>query len=45
MHETYIDWKEKNVAQDFEDAGTKESEMNEKDGPKSAIEDVKRWPQ
>lgn len=43
MHETYIDWKEKNVAQDFEDAGTKESEMNEKDGPKSAIEDVKRW--
>lgn len=39
----YIDWKEKNVAQDFEDAGTKESEMNEKDGPKSAIEDVKRW--
>ena len=45
MHETYIDWKEKNVAQDFEDAGTKESEMNEKDGPKSAIEDVKRWTQ
>lgn len=43
MHETYIDWKEKNVAQDFEEAGTKESEMNEKDGPKSAIEDVKRW--
>ena len=43
MHETYIDWKEKNVAQDFENAGTKESEMNEKDGPKSAIEDVKRW--
>ena len=43
MHETYIDWKEKNVAQDFEDAGPKESEMNEKDGPKSAIEDVKRW--
>lgn len=43
MHETYIDWKEKNVAQDFEDAGTKESEMNEKDGTKSAIEDVKRW--
>ena len=43
MHETYIDWKEKNVAQDFEDVGTKESEMNEKDGPKSAIEDVKRW--
>ena len=40
---SYIDWKEKNVAQDFEDAGTKESEMNEKDGPKSAIEDVKRW--
>lgn len=39
----YIDWKEKNVAQDFEEAGTKESEMNEKDGPKSAIEDVKRW--
>lgn len=31
------------MAQDFEDAGTKESEMNEKDGPKSAIEDVKRW--
>lgn len=45
MHETYIDWKEKNVAQDFEEAGTKESEMNEKDGPKSAIEDVKRWTQ
>lgn len=45
MHETYIDWKEKNVAQDFEDAGPKESEMNEKDGPKSAIEDVKRWTQ
>lgn len=42
---SYIDWKEKNVAQDFEDAGTKESEMNEKDGPKSAIEDVKRWTQ
>lgn len=40
---SYIDWKEKNVAQDFEDAGTKESEMNEKDGPKSVIEDVKRW--
>lgn len=40
---SYIDWKEKNVAQDFEDAGTKESEMNENDGPKSAIEDVKRW--
>ena len=40
---SYIDWKEKNVAQDFEDAGPKESEMNEKDGPKSAIEDVKRW--
>lgn len=40
---SYIDWKEKSVAQDFEDAGTKESEMNEKDGPKSAIEDVKRW--
>lgn len=40
---SYIDWKEKNVAQDFEDAGTKESEMNEKDGPKSAIEDVNRW--
>lgn len=40
---SYIDWKEKNVAQDFEEAGTKESEMNEKDGPKSAIEDVKRW--
>ena len=40
---SYIDWKEKNVAQDFEDAGTKESVMNEKDGPKSAIEDVKRW--
>lgn len=40
---SYIDWKEKNVAQDFEDAGTKESEMNEKDEPKSAIEDVKRW--
>ena len=40
---SYIDWKEKNVAQDFEDAGTKESEMNEKDGTKSAIEDVKRW--
>ncbi len=40
---SYIDWKEKNVAQDFEDAATKESEMNEKDGPKSAIEDVKRW--
>lgn len=40
---SYIDWKEKNVAQDFEDAGTKESEMNEKDGPKSAIEDLKRW--
>ena len=40
---SYIDWKEKNVAQDFEDAGTKESEMNEKDGPKSAIADVKRW--
>lgn len=40
---SYIDWKEKNVAQDFEDAGTKESEMNEKDGPKSAIEDVKCW--
>ena len=40
---SYIDWKEKNVAQDFEDAGTKESEMNEKDGPKAAIEDVKRW--
>lgn len=40
---SYINWKEKNVAQDFEDAGTKESEMNEKDGPKSAIEDVKRW--
>lgn len=40
---SYIDWKKKNVAQDFEDAGTKESEMNEKDGPKSAIEDVKRW--
>lgn len=40
---SYIDWKEKNVAQDFEDAGTKESEMNEKDGPKLAIEDVKRW--
>lgn len=40
---SYIDWKEKNVAQDFEDAGTKESEMNEKDGPKSTIEDVKRW--
>lgn len=39
----YIDWKEKNVAQDFEEAGTKESEMNENDGPKSAIEDVKRW--
>lgn len=33
------------MAQDFEDAGTKESEMNEKDGPKSAIEDVKRWTQ
>ena len=31
------------MAQDFENAGTKESEMNEKDGPKSAIEDVKRW--
>lgn len=31
------------MAQDFEDAGTKESEMNENDGPKSAIEDVKRW--
>lgn len=42
---SYIDWKEKNVAQDFEDAGPKESEMNEKDGPKSAIEDVKRWTQ
>lgn len=42
---SYIDWKEKNVAQDFEEAGTKESEMNEKDGPKSAIEDVKRWTQ
>lgn len=40
---SYIDWKEKNVAQDFEEAGTKESEMNENDGPKSAIEDVKRW--
>ena len=40
---SYIDWKEKNVAQDFEDAGTKESELNEKDRPKSAIEDVKRW--
>lgn len=40
---SYIDWKEKNVAQDFEDAGPKESKMNEKDGPKSAIEDVKRW--
>lgn len=39
----YIDWKEKNVAQDFEEAGTKESEMNENDGSKSAIEDVKRW--
>ena len=33
------------MAQDFEDAGPKESEMNEKDGPKSAIEDVKRWTQ
>lgn len=40
---SYIDWKEKNVAQNFEDAGTKESETNEKDGPKSAIGDVKRW--
>lgn len=40
---SYIDWKEKNVAQDFEEAGTKESEMNENDGPKSAMEDVKRW--